>query len=163
MKRLLHYVRMMAVFAVVWVILEEQISIATVVVGALIGLAAMVGTDRYVLRADYQQAYPFGLVAGIRYVISLIVQIYVAGVQALYKVLTGTLHVGIVDVHTSLEHDFHVALLANSITLTPGTVTLDREGNTLKVIWIDCVTTDPEEAGPLIKQNFEQLIAGSKR
>ncbi len=56
MKRLLHYVRMMAVFAVVWVILEEQISIATVVVGALIGLAAMVGTDRYVLRADYQQA-----------------------------------------------------------------------------------------------------------
>ena len=162
MERLLHYVKMMIVFAVVWIILEERFSFSTVIVGALIGLGTMMATDRYVLRADYQRTYPLGLLVGVRYVFSLIVQIYVAGIQALYKVLTGTLHVGIVDIHTTLDNDFHVALLANSITLTPGTVTLERNGNTLRVIWIDCVTTDPEEAGPLIKQNFEQLISGGR-
>ncbi len=162
MKHLLHYAKMMAVFAVVWIILEEQVSLATAAVGALIGLATMIATDMYVLRGDYRETYPFGFRVGVKYVFALIVQIYIAGVQALYRVLTGGLHVGIVDIHTTLENEFHIALLANSITLTPGTVTLDRDGKTLKVIWIDCVTTDPDEAGPLIKQNFEQLISGGK-
>lgn len=162
MKHLLHYAKMMAVFAVVWIILEERISLATAAVGALIGLGTMIVTDTYVLRGDYRRAYPFGFRVGVKYVLALIVQIYIAGVQALYRVLTGGLHVGIVEIHTSLDNEFHIALLANSITLTPGTVTLDRNGKTLKVIWIDCVTTDPDEAGPLIKQNFEQLISGGK-
>ncbi len=163
MKRLLHYVKMMIVFAVVWVILEERIDGTTVLMGALIGLGTMLVTDRYVLRGDYQETYRLGFWTALRYVASLIVQIYVAGVQAVYRVLTRKLNVGIVDVKTSLTSDFHISLLANSITLTPGTVTLDRKGDTLKVIWIDCTTTDPEEAGPQIKLNFESLISGGRQ
>ena len=162
MRRLLHHVSMMAVFAVVWIILEEQFSLTTVAVGSLIGLLTMIVTNRYVLRADYESDYRLGLWVGVKYVASLIFQIYVAGIQALIKVLRGQVHVGIVDVHTTLESDFHIALLANSITLTPGTVTLERNGNHLKVIWIDCVTTDPEVAGPMIKQNFERMISGGR-
>jgi multicomponent Na+:H+ antiporter subunit E len=162
MKRLLHHVKMMIVFSVVWVILEERLSITTVVVGALVGLATMLATDRYVLVGDYEQTYRLGFFVIVRYVVSLIVQIYVAGIHAIVRVFTGNLHVGIVEITTTLTSEFHIALLANSITLTPGTVTLERTGNSLKVIWIDCTTTDPEEAGKQIKLNFERLLSGGR-
>lgn len=163
MKRLLHYLKMMIVFAAVWVILEEQLTLSTVIVGALVGLITMLATDRYVLRGDYQETYRLGFFVTIRYVVSLIVQIYVAGIHAIHRVLTRKLNVGIVDITTTLTSDFHIALLANSITLTPGTVTLERDGNALKVIWLDCTTTDPEEAGRQIKLNFERLLSGGRQ
>ena len=61
------------------------------------------------------------------------------------RVITGKINPGIVKVQTGLKSDFAVTMLANSITLTPGTLTvdLDDSSNELYVHWIDVKNSDP--------------------
>jgi multisubunit Na+/H+ antiporter MnhE subunit len=44
--------------------------------------------------------------------------------------------------------------------MTPGTVTIDIDGGKLKVLWLNCVTTDSHEAGELIKGKLERKLMG---
>ena len=69
---------------------------------------------------------------------------------------------GIVKVPVDLKGDYAQAMLANSITLTPGTITLDiaeQDGKTWYYIhWIDVADTDRVKAGKLIKGSLEAGI-----
>ena len=49
-------------------------------------------------------------------------------------------------------------VLANSITLTPGTLTIDVVGDTFYIHWIDVKTTDPEKAFTEIAESFEKVL-----
>ena len=52
-------------------------------------------------------------------------------------------------------------MLANSITLTPGTLTVDVEGDALLVHWIDCPPgTDIATATQTIASGFERHLRG---
>ncbi len=163
MKAFLHHLRFAPLVVIVWVILEEELSVRTIVVGAVLGILTLVIVDRYVLRGDYERLYAMGPLRAARYAAALFVQIYLAGFQALHRLITGRVNVDIVDITTTLEDDFRISLLANSITLTPGTVTLERRGEHLRVIWLDCVSRDPEVAGPMIKGGFERMLGGGRR
>jgi multicomponent Na+:H+ antiporter subunit E len=67
---------------------------------------------------------------------------------------------GIVKVKTSLKSDTALTFLANSITLTPGTlsVDIDEQAGFLYVHWIDVKDTDIERASQLIVQRFERIL-----
>ncbi|PNX47524.1 MAG: cation:proton antiporter, partial [Thermoplasmata archaeon M11B2D] len=56
-----------------------------------------------------------------------------------YRVITGRINPGIVKIHPDLKTDLGITMLANSITLTPGTLTvdIDEETNDLYVHWIN--------------------------
>ena len=49
-------------------------------------------------------------------------------------------------------------MLANSITLTPGTITVDIKDDTLYIHWIDVTSTDIEEATKNIVTLFEKYL-----
>lgn len=66
---------------------------------------------------------------------------------------------GIVRVQTDLEAPYQRLMLANSITLTPGTITLEMDGQDMYVHWIDVQDADPERAGAAIKEEMERAIA----
>jgi hypothetical protein len=74
------------------------------------------------------------------------------------------IHPGIVKIPTEMKSDYGLAALANSITLTPGTITMEvteEEGqNYLYVHWIDVKETDPEKAGEAIKGTLEKGLRG---
>ncbi len=148
-----------ALLVIVWVILHEQLTPRTLLTGVLVSLFTLAFTNGLVLKQDYCSRYAIRPFALLRYIGVLIVQIYIAGFHAMRKILTGGLNVDIVEIETSLENDFHIALLANSITLTPGTVTMEIEGQRLKVIWIDAYTKDTDIAGTAIKGSFERMLA----
>jgi multicomponent Na+:H+ antiporter subunit E len=65
---------------------------------------------------------------------------------------------GIVKVRTELESNLGKTFLANSITLTPGTLTVDIDGQDLYVHWIAVQTDDPEEQTRLVVKRFEGLL-----
>jgi len=65
---------------------------------------------------------------------------------------------GIVKVHTSLESDLAKAFLANSITLTPGTLTIDIDGQDLYIHWINIQTDDYQKRCDEIVGRFEPLL-----
>ena len=49
-------------------------------------------------------------------------------------------------------------ILANSITLTPGTFTIDVVGDKLLIHWINVSSEDPGEATALIGRRFERYL-----
>jgi len=68
-----------------------------------------------------------------------------ANFDVAYRVLTGRINPGIVKIDPKLKSDFGVALLANSITLTPGTLTVDvGKNNELYVHWINVTDKKPK-------------------
>ena len=67
---------------------------------------------------------------------------------------------GIVKVKTSLKSDTGLTFLANSITLTPGTlsVDVDQERGFLYVHWLNVKDKDIEVATRLIVHRFERIL-----
>lgn len=70
---------------------------------------------------------------------------------------------GIVRVPVGEKSEYGTSLLANSITLTPGTITMDiardKKGQKWFYIhWIDVAEQDPEKAGDAIKGTMEKWI-----
>ena len=65
---------------------------------------------------------------------------------------------GIVKVKLTLKSNFARTMLANSITMTPGTIAVDIVGDELFVHWIYVSSENPEEYGKLISGRFEKFI-----
>ena len=66
---------------------------------------------------------------------------------------------GIVKIKTDLKTQSGLTALANSITLTPGTMTVDLTDNgILYVHWINVKSTETEEATSFIAQRFEWFL-----
>lgn len=65
---------------------------------------------------------------------------------------------GIVKFKTKLTTNYSKMVLANSITLTPGTLTVDVIDDTFYIHWIDVKTTDPEKAFTEIAESFEKIL-----
>lgn len=68
------------------------------------------------------------------------------------------LHPGIVKVRTKLKSGMGRLLLANSITLTPGTLTVEMDGEWLYVHWVTVEGEDMEEATASIVSGFERYL-----
>ena len=81
-----------------------------------------------------------------------------ANIDVAYRVFTGKINPGIVRISPGLKSDTALTLLANSITLTPGTlsVEVDEDNNDLFVHWIN---VDP---GALKKKPVDhRAVSGS--
>jgi len=76
------------------------------------------------------------------------------------RVLTPSLPInpGIVEVKTKLTTDIGKMLLANAITLTPGTLTVDILDDRMFIHWIDVTSTDINEATRAIVSKFEKYL-----
>ncbi len=85
-----------------------------------------------------------------------------ANIDVAYRVLHPQLPInpGIVKVKTNLKSDTALTFLANSITLTPGTlsVDIDRDNGILYVHWIDVRAKDVESATRIIVERFEKIL-----
>ncbi len=67
---------------------------------------------------------------------------------------------GIVKVKTTLKSDTGITFLANTLTLKPGTMTVDvdKENGFLYVHWVDVKTQDVELATKLLVAKFERIL-----
>ena len=100
----------------------------------------------------------FWLVA---YFFVLVWYIIKANFDVAYRVLHPAMPIrpGIVKVKTSLTTETAITVLANSITLTPGTLTIEaRPDGTLYVHWINIKREDSETATKEIISRFEWFI-----
>lgn len=68
------------------------------------------------------------------------------------------LNPGIVKVRTQLKSNAARMILANSITLTPGTLSVDVKDDFFYIHWIDVTTKDIDEASRQIVSGFERYL-----
>ena len=85
-----------------------------------------------------------------------------ANIDVAYRVLHPDLPIspGIVKVKTILKSDTALTFLSNSITLTPGTmsVDIDRDKGVLYIHWINVKAKDVEKATEIIVGRFEKIL-----
>ena len=94
------------------------------------------------------------------YLVVLFYEIVKANVDVAYRVVHPKMPIkpGIVVIKTTLKQDIAKLVLANSITLTPGTFTLDILGDKLLIHWINVQATETEEATKMIGERFEKYL-----
>ena len=87
-----------------------------------------------------------------------------ANIDVAYRVLHPDLPIrpGIVKVKTGLKSDIALTFLANSITLTPGTMCMDinKEEGVLYIHWINVLDDSVEGATAIISAKFERILKG---
>lgn len=83
-----------------------------------------------------------------------------ANLDVAYRVLHPHVPIrpGIVRVTTILRTDLAKTFLANSITLTPGTMTVDIDGQDYYIHWINVHGEDAREHTEIIVRRFERMI-----
>ena len=97
----------------------------------------------------------------IAYLFVLTYYVIKANVDVVYRVLHPDMPIwpGIVKVRTSLRSPVAIAALANSITLTPGTLCVNAlDDGTLYVHWITVRAQDEQEAADFIVNRFDWFL-----
>ncbi|SDJ61323.1 Na+/H+ antiporter subunit E [Alkalibacterium thalassium] len=152
--------------SLVWLILFEQFTIGVALSGVLMSILVVIFTDRFLLKGNYEHSYMIGLGTLAKYVFRLIIEIYLAGIDVIPNIISGKADVQIITCQTKLTDELLIDILANSITLTPGTVTVEKKGSTLQVLALNApgVGDDPRVVIPLkledILLRYEETLDG---
>ena len=106
---------------------------------------------------------PLGIkrvVLSIVYILILFWEVAKANLDVAYRILHPKMPIkpGIVVIKTGLKSDIAKLFLANSITLTPGTFTLDILGDKLLIHWINVKAKSINEATEIIGKKFERYL-----
>lgn len=89
----------------------------------------------------------------------LLIQSYVAAFAFIARMLSGRYKPGIVRIRTRLESPLGRAMLANMISLVPGTLSLWMEDRNIVVHWFHVKTGHGTYAGDLMKRPLERILA----
>ena len=148
-----------------WLLLTWSFSIQELIAGAVVSLAAALFSARFFIHEKaFWLANPAKFFVGLFYWACIFPgELIKANVRMAKLVLGGCKDVkpGIVKIPSELESDYGRAALANSITLTPGTITMEiaeEQGQAQYYVhWIEA-ESDGAEAGEAIKGRMEKWI-----
>ena len=147
-----------------WVLLTWSFTMQELIAGAVISLAVALFSARFFI---HEKAFwflnPLKFFSGLFYWICIFpVELVKANVN-MAKICFGgckKINPGIVKVPVDLQSEYGQAALANSITLTPGTITMEtaeEDGqNYFYIHWIDVTAPSGKEAGDAIKGTLEK-------
>lgn len=155
------YVTTFLVLFVVYVLLAGFV-VQELILGAIVSFVLTLIIAKYV---DYKidAMFPVRLVKFLFvYMFVFIWQLLLANIDVARRVLSPKipLNPGIVKVETKLKGDFAKLSLANSITLTPGTLSMDVDNENLYVHTVNVKGETEEAKQQNIKEPFEKILGG---
>lgn len=159
--------KILSTFLALWLIwlLMAGFAIEEVILGGSVALILALIISRHV-------SYSFDL--GIIWRLIRFIVIYVplflyklvlSNIDMAYRVLSPKMPINprIVKVPTALKSDFSKLILANSITLTPGTLSLDVEDDGVLVHWVNASGKTGEDYQKQISREFENVLGGLEK
>jgi len=149
-----------AVSLLAWLGLTSSLHPQEVLVGVGISLTLALWLGEQYSRLGLPPLGLKRLVFLVAYLVVLAFEILRANLDVAYRVIHPAMPIrpGIVVIKTQLTSDIGKLILANSITLTPGTFTLDVVADRLLIHWINVRTEDTDEASRLIGGRFERYL-----
>jgi multicomponent Na+:H+ antiporter subunit E len=129
-------------------------------VGTVASIICTLFFARFFIRNVYKFLQPRRYFWFIIYLFIFIWECLKANIDVAYRVLHPAMPIrpGIVKVKTTLKSDMAKMLLANSITMTPGTISVDIIEDDLYIHWIYIRSEDPEVYTEMITGAFEKYI-----
>ncbi|MBN2894881.1 MAG: Na+/H+ antiporter subunit E [Campylobacterales bacterium] len=138
----------------VWIALSNSLHVQELLTGALVALSITLFIR--------PKPLPWLRIVGtyVRFIPTFLVALVRANIDVARIVLSPRISIrpGIVKLHTTLKHDHDKLLLANAITLTPGTLTLKLHDDTLFVHVLDLSSHQTDTLQDVIIEPFEKLL-----
>ena len=143
---------------IIWLGLTSSLNVFSVIVGAALSLfVSFMVSEMFVRKVPVRVKAVFWFWY---YVPVFLWACIKANIDVAYRVIHPglPLNPGIVKVKTKLKSELGLTFLSNSITLTPGTLTVDvdKENGYLYIHWID--VKDIEGASRIIVERFERIL-----
>ncbi len=145
---------------VIWLMFTSTLALQEVLTGAGVSFLIALPTNRFFTETQLYRFQPLRLIYVIEYLFVFLWALIVANLDVARRVISPKLPInpGIVSFKTKLTSDFAKMVLANSITLTPGTLSVDIIDDTYYIHWIDVKSLDPEKSKEEIAEKFEKIL-----
>ncbi|MHC4572672.1 MAG: Na+/H+ antiporter subunit E [Planctomycetota bacterium] len=167
MRRLIYFVLAFIVWVILaWPFVDGETLVQRidwqVVIAGLIASAIVALLFHEILPKEYRVfVSPVRVFWALVYIPVFFYYVIKANLDVVYRALHPAMPIkpGIVKIKTILKTDSGITALANSITLTPGTLTVDlTDDGFLYVHWINVKSDDMEQATELIARRFEWFL-----
>jgi multicomponent Na+:H+ antiporter subunit E len=144
----------------IWVIANGTLALDSLIAGLVISAAISLAFASFarvysVIRWSPKVIFYYLLYLGV-----FLIELTKANLNVMRLVFSPRIQIepGIVEIKTKLKSPIGRLALANSITLTPGTLVVDIKGDSLFIHWINVSATDPVGATEEISARFEKYL-----
>ena len=154
------FVWLFLVTFVLWLALSSKLDVPELITGAVVCLIVSFFGVRVYSNLGLPPLSVKRILFFLVYIIMLFWEIIKANFDVAYRVVHPKMPIkpGIVVIKTRLKSDIAKMILANSITLTPGTFTLDVIGDKLLIHWINVKAEDIDGTTRIIGEKFEKYL-----
>ncbi|MDA3954690.1 MAG: Na+/H+ antiporter subunit E [Bacteroidales bacterium] len=155
------YIALFIIALLFWLLLTFNLSISNIVVGIVAAVATCILFGKHFAVTSFSKLLqPQRYFWFVVYLIIFIWECLKANFEVAYRVLHPAMPIkpGIVKIKIDLKTDIAKTTLANSITMTPGTITVDIIDEYIYVHWIYISTDNPEEYSQKVSGRFEKYI-----
>ena len=143
-----------------WLLFTGSLSLVNLAAGVIFSLGVAVLSYRIFIQEEevwVKELLP-RIDLLIIYLSILLLKVYVASFQVAYQILSMDIRPGEIRVRTRLRSSLARTILANSITFTPGTITVDLDGEYLYVHCFKLRSTNVLLQGEIIKGSLERWL-----
>ncbi|MBC8209659.1 MAG: Na+/H+ antiporter subunit E [Gammaproteobacteria bacterium] len=158
-----HHLFLFSTLLFLWLLLTSSLAMDELLAGILVASIVSLISAPYLDIFNGVRYTPMAVVAVLRYLGYFFVALIRANFDMAGRVLSPSLPISpaVVEVQTRLKSRLGQMLLANSITLTPGTLSVDLNNDRILVHWIAAPEgISLEQATHDIASGFEQHISG---
>jgi multicomponent Na+:H+ antiporter subunit E len=137
-NRLKNFFYLFTFLIAIWLALTTTFQWQELSIGIFISLVLALFLNKNYLKLGLPPISIKRIIFFILYISVLFIEIVKANLDVAYRIIHPKMPIkpGIVIIKTKLKQDIAKTILANSITLTPGTFTLDIKGDELLIHWI---------------------------
>jgi multicomponent Na+:H+ antiporter subunit E len=134
LKKIISLFIVTLIFTVIYTILTESYTLSSFLLGLVISAVAVIITDQFLCEGGYVSPSKINIFKLFIYFGYLLFIIIKSGIRAIKFTIIGEVDVHFFTFHTKLSSAFTQNILANSITLTPGTVTINKHQDNLFIM-----------------------------
>ncbi len=159
-EKIKSFLYLFVISELIWLALTSSFNFQEVIIGISVSFILSLFLSRRYLELSLPPLSLKRVAFSILYILVLFKEIIIANFDVAYRVVHPKMPIkpGIVIIKTRLKSDIAKMVLANSITLTPGTFTLDVVDDTLLIHWINVRTENIAEATEIIGEKFEKYL-----
>ncbi len=154
------YLNLFIIALIFWLLISFKLSVQNILTGIVASLITTVIFGRYFTGKMNKLIQPVRYFWFVVYLFIFAWEVLKANFDVAYRVIHPSMPIkpGIVKVKLGIQSEVARTMLANSITMTPGTISVDIIEDHIYVHWIYVSSDNPEEYSYKVSGRFEKYI-----
>jgi multicomponent Na+:H+ antiporter subunit E len=158
MNTTLSRIKLFIILFGLWLLFNFNLEVSTLIFGVVISFVVAYLSHNILYTKEGFRYKKLKLITMIYYMGVLFIEIFKSAFFFIINLVRGGFQPLVFKLDLSVYDPVQVAIVANSITLTPGTITIDVVGHSIYVMVLAKPGTPQEELEAPIRQKFEKLL-----